>query len=138
MRAWIEEDTDNEDSHLHASGESKAYICEYDNGTHKDIGYYQLHMKPKTYYIEYDEPEEEKKPVVDFIKVRVDLTGLTNSEVIELLGALNAAGFEAVFLPETKPYVYPTTPSWPGVLGTPRDPGQPFVTNVYGENPKFG
>jgi hypothetical protein len=71
------------------------------------------------------------------VKVRVDLAGLTNEDVVTLFQALNSAGFEAVFLPETKPYVYPNNPLWPGLIGTPRA-GDTYITNEYTDNPKFG
>lgn len=141
MRAWIEQDSDNEDAEDHGLG-SYASICEYQDGEHNDFNCYDVEMKPKPYYIEY--PEE---TVGDFVKVRVDIRDLSNSEVIDLLTALNAAGFEAVFAtadPAPAPIqqyppgvrdggqILPKIPPFPGY-----DPLKPYVSNEYNDV-KFG
>ena len=122
MRAWIEYPKDTKDAGIHAVND-QAHICEYKDGRHTDLPIRRVYMDPKPYSIEY--PEE---TVGDFVKVRIDIRDLSNSEVIDLLTALNAAGFEAVFStadPAPTGLQYQT-----GVRG-------PF-DNVIGDNPKFG
>jgi hypothetical protein len=69
---------------------SAAYIFDTEEGGKTAL----VPMEPKKWYIEYPEQEliVEDAPAV---KIRVDVTGLNNAEIVNLLTALNEAGFEA-------------------------------------------
>jgi hypothetical protein len=127
MRAWIEDAADDDD-HGVITGRQNALVCEYINGDHS-YKYAEIPMKPKPYYIEYPE-EDMTESVAAPVQVRIDITGLTNKQIIDLLNALNAAGFEGVFIanePVYKPIpVYPTYPQ-PRILPNPLSP---YISNL--------
>lgn len=138
MRAYIEEpegwvnwdtmyDTETK---VHSAA---AYIFDTEEGGKTAL----IPMEPKKWYIEYPEQEliVEDAPTV---KVRVDITGLNNEQVIDLLTALNEAGFEAelaiVRTEEEKRQDWTPLPNLPNWYDWKPVPQYPIVT--YTNQPK--
>lgn len=99
-------------------------------------------MEPKKYYIEWDEGQSpvEEDIVSDRVPVKVNITGLSNEDVVKVLSVLNEAGFEVIIesgpvgVPFPSPSPYTPHPPYPY-----RDPYKnPIISNVYSQGTPRG
>lgn len=123
MKAYIEDESwlMDEKGNVLASVEADDY-------------FYTTVMEPKKWYIEYPEEELVSETTT---KVTVNIYGLTNEQVIDLLTALNEAGFEAVLTTYAPGGFNPVPkPIWPVTPGITPNPPFPYVT--YNVNTSSG